>query len=159
MARPGGRAMGCLLWVQNIDGLVQERCNSTANALELHHFCPSIWFISTFAVAMLCVISCYNLPCYSKCKLKWGYLCHKLLSRAWIWNDIPQYCLGCNHLFMLSIPASGPEVLKYLIVLKHRLWLCRTKALAATVICWMYPTLNKFYLILSYLCVLLFQIR
>ena len=30
-------------------------------------------------------------------------------------------------------------------------FLCRTIALAATVICWMYPTLNKLYLILSYL--------
>ena len=30
-------------------------------------------------------------------------------------------------------------------------YLCRTIALVATVICWLYPTLNKFYLILSYL--------
>ena len=29
-------------------------------------------------------------------------------------------------------------------------YLCRTIALVATVICWPYPTLNKFYLILSY---------
>ena len=30
---------------QYLDGLVQERCNSNANALELHLFCtnPSIW--------------------------------------------------------------------------------------------------------------------
>ena len=30
-------------------------------------------------------------------------------------------------------------------------YLCRTIALVATVICWPYPTLNEFYLILSYL--------
>ena len=30
-------------------------------------------------------------------------------------------------------------------------YLCRTIALAATVICWLYPTLDKIYLILSYL--------
>ena len=30
-------------------------------------------------------------------------------------------------------------------------YLCRTIALVVTVICWLYPTLNKFYLILSYL--------
>ena len=30
-------------------------------------------------------------------------------------------------------------------------YLCRTIALVATVICWLYPTLNKFYLILSFI--------
>ena len=44
---------------------------------------------------------------------------------------------ACYYYFMLRL-----FILRYL---------CRTIALVATVICWLYPTLNKFYLILSYL--------
>ena len=38
-----------------IDGLEQERCNSIANALELHLFCtnPSIYGTGTWAVTLL----------------------------------------------------------------------------------------------------------
>ena len=47
------------------------------------------------------------------------------------------YLFACYYYFMLRL-----FILCYL---------CRTIALVATVICWLYPTLNKFYLILSYL--------
>ena len=47
------------------------------------------------------------------------------------------YLFACYYYFMLRLC-----ILCYL---------CRTIALVATVICWLYPTLNKFYPILSYL--------
>ena len=47
------------------------------------------------------------------------------------------YLFACYYYFMLRLC-----ILCYL---------CRTIALVAIVICWLYPTLNKFYLILSYL--------
>ena len=47
------------------------------------------------------------------------------------------YLFACYYYFMLRL-----FILCYI---------CRTIALVATVICWLYPTLNKFYLILSYI--------
>ena len=71
----------CITWSQwvnhfNMDGLVQERCNSIANALELHLSCtnPSIWFINTII----------------------------LLHAAWQWQvqDQTRNCISCCHWWM-----------------------------------------------------------
>ena len=53
--------MGHLMWVLNLDGLVQERCNSSA--LALTHW-PDLWFLSLISV--LNVILCQDWPCYNK---------------------------------------------------------------------------------------------
>ena len=77
-----------LQWIsQHIDGLVQKRHNSIANALEL-------------------CISCTN-------PLLWGLWWQMQVSRAWMRNYILQYSVGCCYISMPYISASATKFLIY----------------------------------------------
>ena len=43
----------------------------------------------------------------------WGLWCQEQVSQAGISNYIPRFTVGCNHLSLPEIPASGTKVLTY----------------------------------------------
>ena len=80
----------------------------------------------------------------------YNFIFNKMLSLKWLWFyqtlpfDIFWYVRKHQQIYVYIVHICMLFILLPCIY-------CRTLAHVATVTCWLYPTLNKFYLILSYL--------
>ena len=164
----------------DIDGLVQERRNSSALAMELRLSCtdPSIW--SAFALSCWLIFK-KILWLYQNLfwpNLVWHLTCHvivKILESClitvcvlWSWFLFAIVLCVCARarvcegervwvFFVCLFCMPCVEWVWMFLVLLFYVIYSRTIASIANVFCWLYPTLNKVYLILSILSYLILR--
>ena len=91
--------------ILHINGLVQERCNSIANALELHLSCTNPSICSHIWAAKWSTLKClHDAPPVTQKLIMWGKDEGKLIKSMMVnWNFLIWLMTGCDMLLMQII--------------------------------------------------------